>query len=383
VSRGARNLVLVGRTPLPAVEEWSSHRGDERIATLIRLREAAAIVNTVAADVSDEATMTNVLARFGGEWPLLAGIVHAAVAPTAAPLTQITSQMFESMFRTKVSGHMLIERLSINQPLEFFVDFSSTTALLGSSELAHYAAANAVLDALACRRRAEGKPALSVNWGTWDRLNIDSKEQERIVQGGLRPIPTAVGLTALESLLAAGATRAIVADVDWQILRSAYESRRPQPLLSRIAASEMPLPSGISRVAESLPPDLILLGPEERRATLEQMVRRDVAEVIGLKSPQSIDSALSFFKMGLDSLMAIQLQRRLERTVAETLPAALAFNYPTIEALVELLDSMIAARVPAADRLDISMDLLSRVDELSGAEIDSLLNQMLSEEGAS
>jgi phthiocerol/phenolphthiocerol synthesis type-I polyketide synthase B len=87
--------------------------------------------------------------------------------------------------------------------------------------------------------------------------------------------------------------------------------------------------------------------------------------------------------MGLDSLMAIQLQRRLERTVAETLPAALAFNYPTIEALVELLDSMIAARVPAADRLDISMDLLSRVDELSGAEIDSLLNQMLSEEGAS
>ena len=68
--------------------------------------------------------------------------------------------------------------------------------------------------------------------------------------------------------------------------------------------------------------------------------------------------------------MAIQLQRGLERSVEEALPAALAFNYPTVDALVELLDSRIAARVPAADRLDVSMDLLSRVDELSGAEIE-------------
>jgi acyl transferase domain-containing protein/SAM-dependent methyltransferase len=380
VARGARNLVLIGRTPLPAAEEWPRRRGDQRIETVIRLREAGVIVNTVAADVSDEATMTNVMARFGGEWPPLGGVVHAAVAPTAAALTQMTPQLFESMFRTKVSSHRLIERLSAGQPLAFFVDFSSTTALLGSSELAHYAAANAVLDALACRRRADGKRALSVNWGIWDKLNIDSKEQERIFQGGLRPIPTSVGIAALEALLAADATRAIVADVDWQVLRSAYESRRPLPLLSRIAVCEIPLPLG---APESLPPDLVLLDPEERRATLEKMVRRDVAEVVGLKSPQSIDADLSLFKMGLDSLMAIQLQRRLERTVAETLPAALVFNYPTVEALVELLGSRIAARIPAADRLDISMDLLSRVDELSSAEIDSLLNQMLSEEGTS
>ena len=76
------------------------------------------------------------------------------------------------------------------------------------------------------------------------------------------------------------------------------------------------------------------------------MVRRDVADVVGLQAPQSIDAGLSLFKMGLNSLMAIQLQRRLERSVAETLPAALAFNYPTVEALVELLHSRFAARVP-------------------------------------
>ena len=89
---------------------------------------------------------------------------------------------------------------------------------------------------------------------------------------------------------------------------------------------------------ESLPPDIALWEKDLRRATLDRVVRRVVAEVVGLKSPQSIDAALSLFKIGLDSLMAIQLQRRLERATEETLPAAFAFNYPTLEAMVELLE---------------------------------------------
>ena len=197
-SRGARHLVLVSRTPVPPPEEWARHRYDERIVTLTRLRDAGVIVDTVAADVSDEVAMTNVMARFGKECPPLGGVVHAAVTPTAAALTEMPPGMFESTFLTKVSSYLLIERLSASQPIAFFVVFSTTTALLGSSGLAHYAAANAVLDALACRRRAEGKPALSVNWGLWDTINVDPKDRERIIRGGLRPMPTAVGLAALE-----------------------------------------------------------------------------------------------------------------------------------------------------------------------------------------
>ena len=163
-------------------------------------------MNTVAADLADEAAMTKALARFGGGVASTSGgVVHAAVVPTSkVPLAEMPLQMFKSTFRTKVWSYRLIERFCADQPLAFFVDFSSTTALLGSSELAHYAAANAVLDALACRRRAQGKPGLSINWGMWDSVNVNAKERERITRGGLRPMPTAVGLAALESLLAAG-----------------------------------------------------------------------------------------------------------------------------------------------------------------------------------
>jgi microcystin synthetase protein McyG len=381
-SRGGRHVVLVNRTPVPSSGEWPDHMDDERIQTLVRLRNAAVSVETVAIDASDDVAMADLMARFDREWPPLGGVFHAAVTVTSAPMVEMSTDMFDSMFRSKVSTHQLMERLSADQPLEFFVDFSTTTALLGSSDLAHYAAANAVIDALACQRRASGKAALSVNWGTWDRLNVDSKDRERITRGGLRPMPTAVGLAALESLLTTGATQAMVADVDWPVLRSAYESRRPQPLLSRVAALDVALPSTSKEVAESLPPDILLLNPEARRAAIDQTVRRVVAGVVGLKAPESIDATLSLFKMGLDSLMAIQLQRRLERATEETLPAAFAFNYPTLDAIVELLGSRIAARATASNSLDISKNLLGRIDELSAEEVDSLLSRMI-EEGAS
>ena len=160
--------------------------------------------------------MTELMARFGSEWPPLGGIVHAAVARPPPPWWTCNMTSSLPCFERKFEAPVCWISLSASQPVEFFVNFSSITAILGSARLAHYAAASAVLDALACRRRAEGKPALTINWGAWDKL-IDISEEERahVVRNGLRPMPTATGLAALESLLAAGATRAIVADVDW------------------------------------------------------------------------------------------------------------------------------------------------------------------------
>ena len=380
-SRGARHIVLAGRTPVPPPSDWARNSGDPRFVTLGKLRDAGVDVVTVAVDVGNDAAVTDMMAAFGRGWPPLGGVIHAAIAPSASPLADMALPLWDAMFRTKVAGANLVERLAASQPLDFFVNFSTTTALLGSVDLAHYAAANAVLDAMASRLRAEGRPALSVNWGSWSKLNVSSDARDRIARGGLRPMATETGLAALECVLATGVARAVVADIDWPVLRDAYESRRPQPLLSYMSRGEVSR-SGQAADGEEEQLDVAALAPGERRIAIEGLVRRAVAAVLGLRSADTIEARMSLFKMGLDSLMAIQVQRRLERALGGMLPSALVFNHPTVSALVDLVDQTMAVRLGLSDGQEDVGALLARVDELSGEEVDALLSRMLVEGGA-
>jgi acyl transferase domain-containing protein/SAM-dependent methyltransferase/acyl carrier protein len=383
---GARHLVLAGRTPLPPRSDWASLADDRRVAAIVALERAGAQVEAVALDVGDASAMTALITRLSVAEPPLRGIVHAAVAPTAAPLAEMQPDLLDAMFRTKVASFRMMNALTVKQPLDFFIAFSTTTAILGVSQLAHYAAANAVVDALACRRRADGRVALSVNWGTWDKLlSVSDADRARIVRGGLRPMPSKTGFAALESLLAANATRAIVADVDWPVFSAVYEARRARPLLKRVVAA----PACQVNVAtdeadlqvEHGAIDFGPLAPVERREAIEVAVRAAVARVFGLDAPNLIDPATNLFTMGMDSLMAIELKARLERAVTVRLPQALAFNHPTVSALVDYLNATVAERVPMADDLDDINDLLGRLPEMSGAEVDALLEKMLAQEG--
>ena len=186
-------------------------------------------------------------------------------------------------------------------------------------------------------------------------------------------------------LLAAGIPRAIVADIDRPVLREIYESRGGRQLLSELPGSN----KAARRHQEKAKPavdiavDLSLLARSDRLLAIDEQVRDEVARVLGLSDPHSIDPSQSLFELGLDSLMAMELRRRLENIAGATLPAALAFNYPNLSALTALLSDKIGARIPTAGDAEEIGKLLNRIDDLSGAELDSLLAQMLNEEGAS
>src|SRR5262249_18357433 len=199
-SRGARHVVLFGRTPLPPREDWIRLGDDSRVAAVSKLEAAGVVVKTVALDVSDPVAMTDAMAKFGREYPALGGIIHAAVGMTAWPLADMPRDDFEAMFQTKVGGARLLDSLSASQPVEFFVNYSTAAALFGMVQHAHYAASNAVLDAMACRRVVEGKPALSVNWGTWQQMRVTDEDRAKMAKSGYRPLDAKVGLAALESL---------------------------------------------------------------------------------------------------------------------------------------------------------------------------------------
>ena len=157
VQRGARHIVLVGRT---------APSRDAAVA-IDTMRALGATVVVSAADVARRDQMAAVLREIATSLPPLRGVVHAAGVVDDGVFIQQTWQRFESVLAPKIDGAWHLHELTLDSELDFFVLCSSVASVFGSPGQGAYAAGNAFLDALAARRRANGQVGLSVNWGAW------------------------------------------------------------------------------------------------------------------------------------------------------------------------------------------------------------------------
>ena len=339
--RGARHIALLGRHP-------------EMDSDGVRAAQAlGAEVLALQGDVADEASMRVALDALAAQAPPLRGIMHAAAALSAAPITELTDEQVRAMLRPKIDGTLVLERLTRDAGLDFLVLFSSTTALLGASGFAHYAAANLFLDATAQAADQSTRRVLSVNWGTWEAMRLASAQSQRSYrEGGLEPMSAAAALDALGRLLAGKEPQAVVAKIDWSILKPLHEARRARPFLSRLdTAPAVTRGAGTpSTAALGLLERIAAAPPALRGEMLIEFVSREVAAVLGLDASQPVPIDKGLFDMGMDSLMSVELKRRLERGGGQTLPSTLTFNYPNVGALAGFLETQTRHRGRAGCR---------------------------------
>jgi acyl transferase domain-containing protein/acyl carrier protein len=347
---GARNLVLTGRTGLPDRSTWTAiFAGTEtgkRIAAVQEIESLGASVHVVKADVADEAEMRLLWEELRRNHPPLRGVIHAAGTVSVHDLAELTAEELHGVLRSKVMGAwMLHEHLQAGkgpeEGLDFFVLFSSGASVWGSQKLAHYAAANHFLDALAQHRAAHGLPVLSVNWGWWEGDGLVSGELGAIFErAGLKGLKQDAALDALAYLLETGARQKVVANVDWARFGPIYEARRRRPLLEELIVREKPeakTEAAKEQEASRLLQEIQQAAAGERQAILYREIRGLVAGILGFASSDQVDPKQGFFKMGMDSIMTVQLRNRLEASLGCTLPPTLAFEYPTVEFLSKYL----------------------------------------------
>jgi myxalamid-type polyketide synthase MxaE and MxaD len=146
-------------------------------------------------------------------------------------------------------------------------------------------------------------------------------------------LPTRDALAILDHLLGSDVSQVMAARVDWSAFAPVLEARAPRPLLADVRLDPASTP-----VEE---PELLRLlaatGTDAQRALVIEWLRAEVARVLGRDTPAAIDVEQGFFDMGLDSLMAVELKRLLERATGLSLPRTIAFEFPTVEALAHHL----------------------------------------------
>ncbi len=392
--QGARHLVLMGRgKPSASAQE-----------KLGALRAAGTEVTVAQGDVARADEVAAVLESIAESMPPLRGVVHAAGITDDAIVQRLDERKLRKVMAPKVQGAWNLHTATKDAELDFFVLFSSAASLLGPPGAANYAAANAFLDALAWHRRAEGRPALSVNWGPWAELGFFTRSelQSYFAQYGVEAMPAADNLRALSSLLARSATQAVVLDIDWTRWRPEVQP----PLLADLRVAppdDKPEAPAAPEPESGLHDALQGATPEERRRLLESYLCDLAAGKLGL-APSTMDIEAPLGSLGVDSLITLELRMQVERDLGIVVPVTRLLEGPSVASLADWLADqlpLVAAGTPESDgarpqeaapkkragrKTDAApsrgVDLLTQVPELSDEAVDELLQKVLAERGA-
>jgi acyl transferase domain-containing protein/acyl carrier protein len=340
IDRGARHLVLIGRQGAATSEQQQACES---------LRQAGAEVRALAADVTRAEDLSRVLGQIDASMPPLRGVVHVAGRSGYQLLRDMKLDAFEDVLRPKVVGGWLLHQATRDRDLDFFVTFGSIASVWGSRGQSHYAAANHFLDALAWHRRALGLPGTTIDWGPWSGIGMaaaNATAMEYLARTGIRPLAPERALAALEYCFAAQPVQQTVAEVDWVRFKAVFEARGEHPLLARIERDQK-RPARDAQVSQFV--QAVLSAPPERRKPIVVAhLQKELGVVLGLGPSDPIDPRKGFFDLGIDSLTAVELKTRLEQALSRELPATLAFDYPTIDALAEHVVTLLPGGVPGA-----------------------------------
>ena len=389
VANGARRLLLVGR----------SAPGAEAREAIAKMERAGARIEVTLASVSDREAMTRVIGQLTADGTPLRGVMHSAGATDDGVVSQQSWDRFRTLMDAKVHGAWNLHAATEHLALDFFVLFSTSAAVLGPAGQSNHAAVNAFMDALAHHRRARGLPALSINWGPWSRIGAAARAgaADRGEAQGLGSIDPESGVRVLDHLIRAGVAQTVVINADWTRLLAPAAGWRPALLRDLEPSAATATVTAVSVTAAPARPAFTEELEEAPALKKWPLLLAHVAElagrVLGL-DPAALDARQGLRDLGLDSLMALELRNRLQRSVGRALRSTLAFDYPTIDAIakhiavdvlaLEMESAAAAAPAtpePAASSAAVG-DLLLDIENLSDEEVDKLFASRVTGSGA-
>ncbi|MET9701287.1 type I polyketide synthase, partial [Streptomyces sp. NPDC006529] len=334
---GVRRLLLVsrrGETPPLSAE----------------LAVLGAEVTWAACDVADRGALADVLAGIPAEHPLT-GVVHTAGVLDDGVIGSLTAERLSAVLRPKVDAAWNLHELTRDIDLTAFVLFSSAAGVFGNAGQANYAAGNAFLDALAAHRRAQGLPATSLAWGLWSEVGgmgaaLGADEVSRPGRGGAHALTAAEGVALFDAACGAQEPLLVPVKLDLAALRAQAGTGTLPPLLTGMVRMPARRAAASGTPASAL--RLAGLTVAEQQSLVLDVVRTQVAVVLGHSGPEAVEADRSFRELGFDSLTAVELRNLIGAATGLRLPATLVFDYPTPTILAEHLRDELPGAASAA-----------------------------------
>ena len=328
-TNGAGELVLVSRRE-------AGEQGEE---VMRRVRAAGARVRHSRVDLLDAESTRKLVEEIGRSGRQLRGVMHAAAVIDDALIADVDPSRFDAVFGPKVTGTWNLHLATLDVALDFFMMFSSFASIFPQPGHGTYSAANSFMDAFAGYRRGLGLAACSINWAGWLGMGLaresgTTRTIEAYDTEGFGSFDRDEALYLLGEALKANPVQAAAVRIDVHAMRERFGI--VPPLFRELAEAEARGGAEQGTAAalpeDSLPARLREASQEERVQLLTEFLRVEAGRVLRM-APDKIQVTRPFGQLGIDSLMALELIRRVNATTGLALPATAVFNYPTVVAL--------------------------------------------------
>ena len=327
--KSIRRLVLISRKGMAS---------DECKVALASLQEKGIAVEVLAVDVTNHDSVATLTKRIQYEGPPLRGIFNSAMVLDDAYIKDMNAKRFYNVLSPKVTGTMHLYRCTKDINLDFFVSFSSISSLVGNSGQANYVAANCFLDEFARFARTNGFPAISINWGVLAESGVVARNTELykiLEQEGMKGLSNQEALEAMDRIIAVGNPQTGVFNIDWaqwgKMNPRGAKSSRFQSLINSATQADN---SGVSAKAQEIIDNIKNKSKEEQSEYIANNLRSGMSKILKL-APDKIKLDQHMNKLGIDSLMLLELSLAIRDGVGIDISAMELFKQPTIQQLTD------------------------------------------------
>ncbi len=325
-SEGAGCVILNGRNrPQPG--------SNAALDKLIRDERVVIVLG----DIADEDTVGQCRAEVFSRGLELRGVVHAAGVVADQTFAGLNSTTVDRMWRPKVGGVIRLDADTADDPLDFFIVFSTAGTILGSPGQAGYVVANAAMEGIVADRQRRGLPGTIVQWGRWGEVGLAADARDRMMD----LIPPDQGVAILRRLIVADRPETLAARLNESVLLANFPQVADQPFYASLIAS--------GAAQDSISVDALrAMLPAQAQAEIQRGVTRVVAQLLGYGDSE-IPRDQPLTDLGLDSLLVLRIVRGIEHVFSVKLGVAALLQGATTTEIAEHVASKMLPNTTLGD----------------------------------
>lgn len=393
------NLALISRTGLPERSEWEAIFSDStdqaligKLRTLLEIESLGSKIILEKADVSDWNEMKELIERLRAEYGRINGVIHGAGIAGAGYIFNKDIQVFNNVLNPKVTGTWILDQLTQQDELDFFIMQSSGVSLVGEAGQGDYVAGNAFMDAFAAYRRKNNQHALAINWVSWKEAGMSVRYGIN-VDSIYKALPTEKAIQGMDMVLRRSISNVLIGEInespEYLSVFAAMPFRVNQELLdyhSHLMKGKQEtadhtivsngnydaaminngkliiLPKGKQPVRKVQSNHVAIKGKQgENYNATEQDIAKIFGEILGYTE---IDIHDSLFELGGDSLLLMRIHKLVDERYPGKVSITDMFEFPSVHKLalhISKEEEVTEEKVPIKDIRQEASDIFERL----------------------